>query len=99
MSPLFYLPSLPPFSLSVFPASLTILCSICFQYPANASVLPLPPPPSTVPSLISSEICTGTRLHQVRRLAPEFYMPLPHYYSWSKVIWDFVTDPAVTPFK
>lgn len=42
---------------------------------------------------------TGTRLHEVRRIAPEFYMDMPHYYSWAKVIWDFVTDPAVTPFK
>lgn len=41
----------------------------------------------------------GTRLHEVRRIAPEFYMPLPHYYSWTKVIWDFVVDPAVTPFN
>ena len=41
----------------------------------------------------------GTRLHEVRRAAPEFYMEMPHYYSWAKVIWDFVTDPAVTPFK
>lgn len=41
----------------------------------------------------------GTRLHEVRRIAPEFYMSMPHYYSWTKVIWDFVADPHVTPFK
>jgi hypothetical protein len=32
-------------------------------------------------------------------MAPEFYMEMPHYYSWVKVIWDFVTDPAITPFN
>jgi sphingolipid delta-4 desaturase len=35
----------------------------------------------------------------VRQIAPEFYMDRPHYYSWVKVLWDFVVDPAITPFS
>lgn len=41
----------------------------------------------------------GSRLHTVRQIAPEFYMDRPHYYSWVKVLWDFVVDPAITPFS
>lgn len=41
----------------------------------------------------------GSRLHTVRQVAPEFYMDRPHYYSWVKVLWDFVLDPAITPFS
>jgi len=32
-------------------------------------------------------------------MAPEFYMDIPHYYSWAKVLHDFVNDPAITPFN
>ena len=42
---------------------------------------------------------TGSRLHKVRQMAPEFYMDIPHYYSWAKVLYDFVNDPAITPYN
>lgn len=51
------------------------------------------------PSHPTNDQRPGTRLHEVRRIAPEFYMSMPHYYSWTKVIWDFVADPHLTPFK
>ncbi|ODV90001.1 hypothetical protein CANCADRAFT_1731 [Tortispora caseinolytica NRRL Y-17796] len=31
-----------------------------------------------------------TRLPTLRKIAPEFYDPLPSYNSWTKVIWDFI---------
>jgi tRNA (Thr-GGU) A37 N-methylase len=31
----------------------------------------------------------------VRKIAPEYYDTLPHYHSWTKVIWDFVFQSAV----
>lgn len=37
----------------------------------------------------------GSRLPQVRAIAPEFYNTIPYHTSWMKVIWDFVTDPAI----
>ena len=40
----------------------------------------------------------GSRLPQVRKIAPEFYDNLPHHYSWSKVIYDFITDPKIGPY-
>lgn len=36
-----------------------------------------------------------TRLPELNRLAKEFYDPLPHHTSWSKVIVDFVFDKRV----
>jgi sphingolipid delta-4 desaturase len=41
----------------------------------------------------------GSRLPELRRLAPEFYETLPHHYSWVKVIWEYITDPTVGPFN
>lgn len=41
----------------------------------------------------------GSRLPKLREIAHEFYDTLPHHTSWSKVIWKFITDPAVTPFS
>ena len=40
----------------------------------------------------------GSRLPQVRKIAPEFYDNLPHHYSWSTVIYDFITDPKIGPY-
>lgn len=31
-------------------------------------------------------------------MAPEFYDNLPCHYSWVRVIWDFVMDPAIGPY-
>jgi len=41
----------------------------------------------------------GSRLPKLRAIAPEYYESLPHYKSWSKVIWDFITDPSVGPYS
>jgi len=41
----------------------------------------------------------GSRLPELRAIAPEYYDNLYYYTSWTKVIWDFITDPSVTPFN
>ena len=41
----------------------------------------------------------GSRLPLVRKIAPEFYDNLPSHNSWSKVIYDFITDPAIGPYN
>jgi len=41
----------------------------------------------------------GSRLHKVREAAPEYYEALPQYTSWTKVIWDYVFKPQVSPFS
>jgi sphingolipid delta-4 desaturase len=40
----------------------------------------------------------GSRLPKVRQIAPEFYDNLPHHNSWSKVLYDFIIDPAIGPY-
>ncbi|XP_026322627.1 sphingolipid delta(4)-desaturase/C4-monooxygenase DES2 [Hyposmocoma kahamanoa] len=40
----------------------------------------------------------GSRLPEVKRIAPEFYDNLPQHNSWSGVLWDFVMDPDVGPY-
>ena len=35
---------------------------------------------------------------QVKAIAPEYYDNLPHHNSWVKVLYDFVTDPAIGPY-
>ncbi|XP_050711818.1 sphingolipid delta(4)-desaturase DES1-like isoform X1 [Eriocheir sinensis] len=40
----------------------------------------------------------GSRLPKVRALAPEYYDDLPRHESWVKVIYDFITDPAIGPY-
>jgi len=41
----------------------------------------------------------GYRLPELRAICPEYYDSLPSYNSWSKVIWDYITDPAVGPYS
>ena len=41
----------------------------------------------------------GKNLAQVRSTAPEFYNDMPHYHSWVKVIYDYIMDPALSPFS
>jgi len=41
----------------------------------------------------------GTRLHNLKRIAPEMYSSIPCYHSWVKVIYDFVMDPQISPFS
>ena len=40
----------------------------------------------------------GSRLPEVRKMAPEFYDDLPHHTSWVKVIYDFIMDPSIGPY-
>jgi sphingolipid delta-4 desaturase len=40
----------------------------------------------------------GSRLPAVKKIAGEYY-DLPHYSSWTKVLWDFVMDPKVSLFS
>ena len=37
-------------------------------------------------------------ISEVRKIAPEYYNTLPYHTSWSKVIYDFITDPAIGPY-
>jgi sphingolipid delta-4 desaturase len=37
----------------------------------------------------------GSRLAELRRMAPEFYRDLMHHDSWTKTLWDFVTKPSL----
>ena len=41
----------------------------------------------------------GSRLPQVRAMAPEFYNNLPIHKSWVKVIYDYIVDPEVGAFS
>eukprot|EP00040_Diaphanoeca_grandis_P038726 m.257192 g.257192 ORF g.257192 m.257192 type:complete len:356 (-) comp35052_c0_seq1:72-1139(-) len=41
----------------------------------------------------------GSRLHQLRSMAPEFYDTLPQYESWSEVIFKYIWKSEITPFS
>lgn len=41
----------------------------------------------------------GSRLPLVKKIAPEYYDSLPHYNSWTKVIWSYITNPEVGPYS
>lgn len=41
----------------------------------------------------------GSRLPEVRKIAPEYYKDLPAHCSWVKVIWDFIFDPEIGPYS
>ncbi|PVD25630.1 hypothetical protein C0Q70_13289 [Pomacea canaliculata] len=40
----------------------------------------------------------GSRLPEVRKIAPEYYENLPYHTSWVKVLWDFVLNPDIGPY-
>lgn len=40
----------------------------------------------------------GRYLPEVKRIAPEFYDTIPQHTSWTKVLYDFITDPAIGPY-
>ncbi|KAL0913240.1 hypothetical protein M5K25_016684 [Dendrobium thyrsiflorum] len=42
---------------------------------------------------------SGSRLHKVKEIAPEYYMNLSSYRSWSQVIYMFIMDRTVGPFS
>ena len=44
---------------------------------------------------IQKKLCL---ISEVKKIAPEFYDTLPYHTSWSKVIYDFITDPAIGPY-
>jgi len=41
----------------------------------------------------------GSRLPQLKAIAPEYYDGLPSYNSWTKVIYDYIVDPSVGPYS
>jgi sphingolipid delta-4 desaturase len=40
----------------------------------------------------------GSRLPLVKNIAKEYYEDLPQHNSWTRVIWDFITDPSIGPY-
>jgi len=40
----------------------------------------------------------GSRLPDVKKIAPEFYDTIPQHHSWVRVLYDFITDPAIGPY-
>lgn len=40
----------------------------------------------------------GSRLPDVKKIAPEFYDSMPQHSSWTRVLYDFIVDPAVGPY-
>ena len=40
----------------------------------------------------------GSKLPLVKKIAGEYYDNLPYHTSWTKVIWDFITDPRIGPY-
>jgi len=40
----------------------------------------------------------GSLLPKVREYAPEYYNVLPYHTSWVKVLYDYITDPAIGPY-
>lgn len=40
----------------------------------------------------------GSRLPEVKRIAAEFYDDMPQHTSWTRVLYDFIMDPAVGPY-
>lgn len=39
----------------------------------------------------------GSRLHMLSKIAPEYYLNLNHHKSWTRVLWQYITDPRVGP--
>ncbi|KAF2363309.1 Fatty acid desaturase domain [Trinorchestia longiramus] len=39
-----------------------------------------------------------SRLPKLRAMLPEYYDTLPRHESWMKVLYDFITDPAIGPY-
>lgn len=40
----------------------------------------------------------GSRLPLVKKIAKEYYDDLPQHNSWTRVIYDFITDPEIGPY-
>ena len=41
----------------------------------------------------------GWRLPEITKMAPEFYENLPQHKSWTMVLVNYITDPAIGPFS
>ena len=41
----------------------------------------------------------GWKLPLVKKIAPEYYDNLPHYQSWTGVLYKYLTDPTIGPFS
>jgi len=41
----------------------------------------------------------GSRLPEVKRIAPEYYDNLPYHTSWVKVMFDYITDSSIGPYS
>lgn len=41
----------------------------------------------------------GWKLPQITAIAPEYYLPLKHYSSWTRVLYNYVFDPTIGPFN
>jgi len=41
----------------------------------------------------------GRRLPELKKMCPDYYDNLPCYSSWTKVIFDYITDPTVGPYS
>lgn len=41
----------------------------------------------------------GSRLHKLRKIAPEYYENLQSYKSWSQVIYSYIADKSMGPFS
>ena len=48
--------------------------------------------------LVMTFIISIIIISEVRKIAPEYYNSLPYHTSWSKVIYDFITDPSIGPY-
>jgi len=42
---------------------------------------------------------SGFNLPKVTAIAPEYYMNLHPHKSWPKIVYDYITDPSIGPFK
>lgn len=40
----------------------------------------------------------GSRLPMVKEIASEYYKNLPQHNSWTRVLYEFITDPAIGPY-
>ena len=40
-----------------------------------------------------------TRLHKLRKIAPEYYENMYQHSSWTWVLWKFLTDPSIGPWS
>jgi hypothetical protein len=59
------------------------ICFICFSLRSR----PRRPAPARA----------GSRLPQLRLIAPEFYEPLPYHASWTNVVLGYIASPAMGP--